>query len=421
MAQVPYQPFPEEEGTGGGIPGQGINVIPGAFGEGIAQAAGKMGQTLENVGAKQFQTALEFQQLQNETAVNDALQKASDFTIAKEGEFRQLEGQNAVDAFPQFQKDLQEHREQLAASLQSPAAKVAFQREAQSFYQRSLYSAVLHTGDQAKISNDRSWQGAIESDIAQGALHPEDPGSFNESLHSVTQKSLDYAHIKGLDEAGAIYTQQKNVGELVRRSVDTLLSKNDIDGANRLFAEMQQQTLPDSGKPALDPLSIDAIGKALRTNGARIYGEQDKAATQTIIARTGLAVTNGEMPLDDAIGQLSDSVNAGSDKLNITDPNQRAERISDAASRLGISVIEAVGAKGTSLEDDRAALAKQQELYKQLQGMKLPGYPDQPLLNSTAQDSIAIRLHTEAETIERRTEAENDKMAAQLRVPLVKS
>jgi hypothetical protein len=279
----------------------------------------------------------------------------------------------------------------------------------------------LHAGDQGKIANDASWKGAIETAISQSVLHPDDPVAFDQSLTAVQQKALIYAHGLGLPQDAAMQTQQHYVGELVQRTTEAMLDANNVDGAKALFERMQHEKLPDSDLPAMDAAHATVIAGSLKTKGDRIYGEQDKAAQAATISRVAFAVKNGQQSLEDGINDLIKTVNDGSDNLNITDQNQRMTRASDAASRLGVSIIEGMGATGTNLAGDRKALAQQQDAYNRLSAMKLPGFPDQPLLNANAQDQIAIHLHTEAETIERRGDTEAEKYATQLRVPLLRN
>lgn len=251
MAQLPYQPFPEEEGTGGGIPGQNINVIPGAFGAGVAQAAGKMGQTLEHVGQEQFENAVKIQEMQNETAANEHSTGYADFAANLVSDYRQKEGTAADQAWPQFQKALQEGLQQYGQGL-SPMAKLAYERDSRSYYQRTITANGEYRDTQIKAANDSAALGAIKT--AQSfAVTTYTPQNYVANTQALIDSATKYADQKGWGptDENRLNLIENTVGTANIAIARTLMNSGQFDHFNQFISEVTEKKIPGTNIPLM--------------------------------------------------------------------------------------------------------------------------------------------------------------------------
>lgn len=130
MPQVPYKPYPSTSPRYSPTPQVGLSVPEAAFGgasaRGEAAEAGAiagLGRELEGAGEKLGQTALQFQQLNNE---NWAREKDVDTMIKlgkAQSEFDSLEGQNQVNALPAHMERIKAIRQEALDSAPNEMAR----------------------------------------------------------------------------------------------------------------------------------------------------------------------------------------------------------------------------------------------------------------------------------------------------------
>jgi hypothetical protein len=251
MAQLPYSPFPENEGVEGSLPDQNINVIPAAFGSGIAQAAGKMGETLDRVSQQQFSTAMKLQEMQNETAANEHSTGYADYAANLVSQYRQKEGTAADQAWPQFQKDLQDGLQKYGQGL-SPMARLAYERDSRSYYQRTITANGEYRDTQIKAANDSAALGSIKSSQS-AAVSNYTPTTYVDNIQSVIDAATKYADQKGWGDHddNRLSLIEDKVGQTNVAIARTLMNSGQFDHFNQFVGEISGKKIPGTDIPLM--------------------------------------------------------------------------------------------------------------------------------------------------------------------------
>lgn len=271
---------------------------PNDFGAQKGQAFEALGKTLEGVGQETAQTGLYYQQIQNETTANEAVQGYAKYASDREMQLRQLQGANAVSALPQYQKDMQDQLNQMAQGIKSPAARLSFMTDARNFYDRSLYSAGLYVGDEARKGVIQSYQGKLKSIRDFTTLHYDDPQGVAKGIQDTVDSSLAIAHQLGISDPDAVHAfVSDNVGQLVDSAITMQMSQgttlNDqlksVKAAQQMFSQYERATIPGSpGVPVFNAQQADSLSQ--RLNGKE-FQLQYRVDRQADVAAAHMAVS----------------------------------------------------------------------------------------------------------------------------------
>lgn len=281
MARENYNPVPTEAPTG--PPPQELNVraTPEAFGAQVGEATQKLGGTLEKAGQETFETAVQFQQMHNATQALNATTGASQELGDAEAKYRQLSGDNATKGFPAFQQQVQQIRDKYAGTLQSPFARQRFLQDFAGLSDRSLRNAGLYAGDQAKASHLNSLESSIkeeQANVVRYTMTGEEPDYKN-----LVDKTLMYAHEKGLDKDSALALVQKTTGDAMHNMIVARIAQGDTAGASKLLANALSATAPGTDLPLLDASHQAALSQFIQQkqtlDANRAYTEQLRAMT----------------------------------------------------------------------------------------------------------------------------------------------
>jgi hypothetical protein len=138
MPNVPYSPVPDVAPSMQGTPGFNIQASPAAFGAGVGQAVEGLGQTISKSADTATQIAVQYQERQNNIAVDKAyhqfLDKSNNTLTGDPNDpndhgYFGKQGQDAVDARAGVVQSLEDSRQAIRAGLANPVQQLAFDQQ----------------------------------------------------------------------------------------------------------------------------------------------------------------------------------------------------------------------------------------------------------------------------------------------------
>lgn len=271
---------------------------PNQFGAQIGEAVQKGGSALEEAGNKTIETALQYQQIQNEATANTAVQGYAKYASDAEMNLRKLQGQNAINALPAYQQGMEETLQKTASQIQSPMARNAFMTDARNFYNRSLYSAGIYVGDEAKKNVLMSYQGKIKAIDDFTTLHYNDPKAVSDGVQNIVNSTLSIAQQQGITDSDTVHSMvSKNVGGMLDNVIVAQMSQGttlheqaaSLKTAQGIFQQLKDASIPGSpGVPMLDAQQQDQLASKLQYRDLLI---SNKLERQQDLAAAHYAVT----------------------------------------------------------------------------------------------------------------------------------
>lgn len=202
MAQVPYNPVPQETLSKDSLPQYRVDIPDAAFGTGIASALGHLGKTVEGAGNELWARAVAMQQLNNEAEAREA---DTEYMI-KAGELRAaystLQGKAAVDAYPKYAEDLKNERDIIKGRLSNPHVRKLYDAQTLSTMGRSIFNGAGHAATENKQFVIATARSQLELDAKEVEDRPGDPALFEDKLSRVRANAAELAGMEfgvGLD------------------------------------------------------------------------------------------------------------------------------------------------------------------------------------------------------------------------------
>lgn len=268
MADFPYNPVPEVMPSGR-IPGQSIQTNPDMFGGATSRAMQKLGQTGADVAQREFDTAIKYQEMHNDTVVLQAKIEASKELAAIEDDFSQLNGLNAGAALPEYRKKVQAVHTKYAAQMTNPYMQESFTRNFEPMVAGTDMALGHHTAGQAEAAHESAMLGDIDAAKSRAVQHS---GIMNVTpdFTDIVSQSLAYAHFKGLDKSAADVLVQDNIGGTVEDIIRARIAAGHTDQAAQILHTALDEHIP--GNPDLPMLD----GKYQSGLFALVTGQQER-------------------------------------------------------------------------------------------------------------------------------------------------
>ncbi|HEX4500586.1 MAG TPA: hypothetical protein VH187_05350 [Scandinavium sp.] len=269
MPQVPYRAVPEVAPEVRPLPTfQARGAEETAFGGGIGAAQreyggqvigyggqlrekgkeiARLGGAEEGVGEKLAQSAIAFQQLNNETWAKDNDVKVLTEIGQAKAEYDKLEGQNAVNALPGFQEQIKGIREKYLATAPNAEAKSMLDNSMARQVGYAIVDAGARAGNQAKIAADRASKARLDAYVDAIDLH--NPNAVRSNLKNIREESIAQCEHRG-DEADTCQLSIKhNTGRAIGKGIKDI-AYSDPDLARKSYEEYKNFMEPDTREQA---------------------------------------------------------------------------------------------------------------------------------------------------------------------------
>jgi hypothetical protein len=207
MPQVPYTGVPDvqpEERTISNAPQLNIRVDPNAFGANVGHAVEQLGGTLDKVGDELWQRAVAFQQIKNQSELDNLNTQFLQETAPIHARFSALQGKNPNDELPNYLSDLQATRERIGAGASNPQVARLFDSTTRNQIARDYFNGAGHAGEQLKIYQNQSVTGHIDALAHSAGLSPFDDAGFDKRVADTNQLARERAALQGLDPDEAV-------------------------------------------------------------------------------------------------------------------------------------------------------------------------------------------------------------------------
>lgn len=223
-----------------------VRATPQQFGSDVGTAFEKSGQILGRVGQEAEQTALEFQQLNNETTVYTAMAQGSQQQGDLETNLRQLRGMNAVNARGEYQQKLMDIQNNLAESMPNPAAKAAFLQRFSRYTAMTDRSMGFYIGDQAQAAHIEALNATL--DAAQSRIVKNSGiGDVAPDFHDIVSASSQLGAAQGLPKEAVDNLIQSKTGDAVMNVIRARIATGHLDQAAQIFHQFLSMPVPGTG------------------------------------------------------------------------------------------------------------------------------------------------------------------------------
>lgn len=325
------------------------NATPSAFGADQAVGLGRLAREVQRGGDVLAAHAVRYQEVENETRVNDVYSSAfSPAVRAETNKFRELQGKAAVDALPAFAKRIEEIRTESRKDMNPAQARmfdqisrrhVDLELDRMSGYavqQRNAWREQTHAStlknyldeasdkasDPAHVNRMiRSGRAEIEAYAAEAG---HDPETVKQRIRSFTSAAREQVVERMLNTSpGAAHAYYKQHETDFDAAAKTKLERN-IRARQEHLGALAKAKLRDGLDEETAALSLGLtpnIAKAQQNEQqARALGDERTAARWNLIATKGAALAEfGALPLADQGAALRKKYD------EIADPARRTE------------------------------------------------------------------------------------------------
>lgn len=225
--RIPEQMIPEiapKAAPDAYLPGQ---VSAEAFGFGTGRALQQIGAAAEKAGDVLSAHAVHFQQIQNETEVNDAVANRLGPGIRERAEkFYALSGKAAADAMPGATKDINDFRMQVRNGLANDAQRRAFDVDSMRRVESELYAMSRHAGAERKVWQKQTFESSVKNIADDAASRFNDPVWVNQNIGKATGVIQRFGEQNGWDDETIKQYTQHTTSHIQSQVVERLIQSN---------------------------------------------------------------------------------------------------------------------------------------------------------------------------------------------------
>jgi soluble lytic murein transglycosylase len=167
-------------------PMQSVQANPAAFGAQIGEALQGLGRVVDRAGDVAAQQAIQFQMLQNQTAVTEAQTKVfapaeRDLLFGENGYYRK-QGKDAIDGVAAVTDQISQLRAQVKAGLANPAQQRMFDEAIERRQALTLDAIARHAAQENTRYQAGAARAALQGHVQDVALNWNNPDRFNLEL-----------------------------------------------------------------------------------------------------------------------------------------------------------------------------------------------------------------------------------------------
>lgn len=315
MPLIPSQTSPTVAPAGAPGVFEHVNAGPEHFGGLEAAATAKLGGSLDQLGDVLAKGALAFQQLHNETRVedhNNGFEAAKrDILFAPDTGFYSKQGKDAIDAMQPTAEQIEELRKQTRDALENPEQRRMFDYMSRRATRQDLTGMEAHANREAQTWRMTTLKGSITNAINDSAANWGDTPRFAQSLGLIKLQAEKLAAQQGVDPASesgkALVTHYQS--EAWGARIHSVMAQ-DPDLAREMFdANADQMDAPHRAMIEQQITShqwTKMVRDESETRRQDVQAERTLRTAQTATLATWTANTlRGKPPTD---GQLADLV-----------------------------------------------------------------------------------------------------------------
>lgn len=290
--RVPAQSLPEVSPQAIPSGPQRIAVSPDAFGGQIAQAEGRMGATLEQAADRLSQNALQFQQIQNETTVNDIYSNkfspgVRSILYDPQSGFYAKQGKDAIDGIGPATKAIEDLRQKTRASL-NPMQQRMFDDISRRRAELELDGMASHADQENKKWRAKTSDDFVADQVNDAATNYNNDQRFDLAVKSGLFEIKDFGRQTGQSDEMVDHRSRAFLSEAWARRVERMAILDPV-GAQDLYRQnmdkidgAQHSVLEEKLKSAVAPVLSRNMATAIM--GGHAMPDVD-ALTSAVIER----------------------------------------------------------------------------------------------------------------------------------------
>jgi hypothetical protein len=239
----PYTPYPTAQPTDARTPNIPVQVTPGAFGGQIGDALRGFGSTMGEVGNELARSAIQMQEIKNESESNEAATKYMVASGEAQEKFQTLQGKDPHDQLMAHLDAQAKLRNDVRGNLSNDAVRRSFDRETLGAFRQYTIRSSGHAAGQLKQYNTQT--GLAQIEIAKRDVERRDvpDDEFRDISQKVFDKAATIARSEGKSPDVIKNERQKLESELMVQRVKGR-STSDIQGALDLLKQNSSRVDP---------------------------------------------------------------------------------------------------------------------------------------------------------------------------------
>lgn len=234
MAQVPYNPVPQEKPSGQDIPARHLDVPLGAFGGGVAQAEQGFGTQLEKTSDTIFERGMDLLKLKREAEAKEADAQYMIEAGKMHADYGALAGKEAVDAYPGYIQSLKDKRTEIRDKLNGDYTRKLYDGSSLSTMGRTIFNGAGHAATENKKFAVGASQARIAAAGEQSFEQPGDDIAFQKGINLVKQETRDKAPLSGWGPEQTEQAVQHNVSTMWAKRITGLARQEPFKAAKML-------------------------------------------------------------------------------------------------------------------------------------------------------------------------------------------
>ncbi len=277
---------------------QPVSPNPDAFGANIAQANQQLGQTVSNIGQLLQKRATELQEQKDTQKVLEAetqMRKELDGVLYSQeadengrpvGVMNRTLA-NADGATSDFNGKIEQIRQKYSRMLPGENQQNQFNQLYKSMYDSNMNMVVRHEAQQGRASREQTTQDNIKQKINDAANNPYSLVDAIANINAIVKVTGDY---NGDTPDSVKFNQQSFSGAAALKAFESILQKEDYEGAQLLYDKVKEQLPGDVAETIKTKIDAGEWGAQQTTISSELvkkYGE-DLAAGDNNIKKRGL-------------------------------------------------------------------------------------------------------------------------------------
>lgn len=231
MPQVPYQPYSDVQAKDIATPNVHVQAPEAAFGGGTAAAVKQLGAQLRQSGDEIFQRALEFKDLENQTAARDADMLRMERTAKANEDFKALPPAEKGPALQGHLDNLKSITKQYRDTLTSPMAQKYYDAYGHADLRHHFFSSSSVAGDATRRAAVASGDAQI-SLLLKGIETDPSNANFDKTIENVTEIVRQTKEAAGLTPPEVELKTKMLISSAVTAKIKGILKDDPIGAAN---------------------------------------------------------------------------------------------------------------------------------------------------------------------------------------------
>lgn len=268
MATVPYQPVPTVTPEVAPTRPLGISTNEAMFGGNIGQALDSLGHDVGSVGNQLYATAINFQKMELESNINEAVTEHIKQSGELSNSFHLMEGKDPQENLKSYSDQQDQIRTSIRNNLKTDYERKLFDQQTSRRMGYDIQNAGLYAGQQYRKYTHDGREAQIY-ELTQEMIR--NPNKIPDNLEAI--KRLSSANSVDDGDPANSPAMKKKVEMSLGNSVDTMFktqAHSDPDGAISMLEKFKDNIGAAQYKTTLDAIKDISVGVYADTDVARI-------------------------------------------------------------------------------------------------------------------------------------------------------